>query len=166
MGDVTSGPIRLTFNPQLRVEFRGATVTSDAGLLLPRELDEHLGLSALIERQMCRLVLPLAIQSSSLTSLQPRLFKTDGRLIRHARYFVLQLAESYLTSTLFRQILGRIARFGWLFHTSGTAGWSACGMLGVTGGRRNWLHIGNPALHRRSLCHCCAATHLATQGVS
>jgi hypothetical protein len=57
-----------------------------------------------------RLVLPLAIQNWSLTSLQQRLFKTGGRLIRHARYFVLQLAESYLTSTLFRQILGRIER--------------------------------------------------------
>jgi hypothetical protein len=33
----------------LRVEFLEATVTSDAGLLLPRELDERLGLSALIE---------------------------------------------------------------------------------------------------------------------
>jgi hypothetical protein len=51
MGDATSGPVRLAFNPQLRVEFRGATVTSDAGLLLPRELDERLGLSALIERR-------------------------------------------------------------------------------------------------------------------
>jgi len=48
-----------------------------------------------------RLVLPVAIQSWSLTSLQPRLFKTGGRLIRHARYFVLQLAESYLTESLF-----------------------------------------------------------------
>src|SRR5690242_3462959 len=47
-----SGPIRLSFNPQLRIEFRGATVTSDAGLLLPRELDERLGLSALIERHL------------------------------------------------------------------------------------------------------------------
>src|SRR3989442_13558385 len=45
MGDATPGPIRLSFNPQLRVEFRGATVTSDAGLLLPRELDERLGLA-------------------------------------------------------------------------------------------------------------------------
>jgi hypothetical protein len=40
-----------------------------------------------------RLALPVAIQSWSLTSLQQRLFKTGGRLIRHARYFILQLAE-------------------------------------------------------------------------
>src|SRR6266851_1006374 len=52
VGDATSGPIRLSFNPQLRVEFRGATVTSDAGLLLPRALDERLGLDALIERYL------------------------------------------------------------------------------------------------------------------
>ena len=52
MGDAKAGPVRLSFNPQLRVEFRGATVTSDAGLLLPRELDERLGLSALIERHL------------------------------------------------------------------------------------------------------------------
>src|SRR2546425_4027776 len=52
VGDTKSGPIRLTFNSQLRVEFRGATVTSDAGLLLPRELDERLGLEALIERHL------------------------------------------------------------------------------------------------------------------
>jgi hypothetical protein len=60
-----------------------------------------------------RLALPRAIQSWSLTSLQQRLFKTGGRLIRHARYFVLQLAESCLTGSLFRQILGRIERLAW-----------------------------------------------------
>src|SRR5262249_12318454 len=52
VGDAESGPIRLSFNPQLRIEFRAATITSDAGLLLPRELDERLGLSALIERHL------------------------------------------------------------------------------------------------------------------
>src|ERR671931_201495 len=52
VGDAESGPIRLSFNPQLRVEFRGATVTSDAGLLLPRELDDHLELAVLIERHL------------------------------------------------------------------------------------------------------------------
>ena len=52
MGDAESGAIQLSFNPQLRVEFRGATVTSDAGLLLAREMDEQLGLGALIERHL------------------------------------------------------------------------------------------------------------------
>ena len=52
-----------------------------------------------------RLVLPVAIQSWSLTSLQQRLFKTGAPLVRHARYFTLQLPESYLTGSLFRQIL-------------------------------------------------------------
>jgi len=59
------------------------------------------------------LVVPVAVQDWSLTSLQQRLFKTGGRLIRHARYFVLQLAESHLTRSLFRQILGRIGRLAW-----------------------------------------------------
>ena len=55
----------------------------------------------------------LAIRNWSLTSLQQRLFKTGGRLIRHARYFTLQLAESYLTWPLFRQIVVRIAQLAW-----------------------------------------------------
>ena len=66
----------------------------------------------LLGNLLLRLVLPLAIQSWSLASLQQRLFKTGGR-IRHARYFVLQLAESRLTKTLFGQILGRIERLAW-----------------------------------------------------
>jgi hypothetical protein len=56
---------------------------------------------------------PAAIQDWSLTSLQHRLLKTGGRLIRHARYFTLQLAESHLTGPLFRQILRRIERLAW-----------------------------------------------------
>jgi hypothetical protein len=60
-----------------------------------------------------RLALPLAIQSWSLTSLQQRLFKTGGRLIPHARYFVPQLAESRLTGILFRHIVAHIERLAW-----------------------------------------------------
>ena len=37
-----------------------------------------------------------------------RRFAAGGRLVRHARYFTLQLAESYLTASLFRLILARI----------------------------------------------------------
>ena len=35
---------------------------------------------------------------------------TGGRLIRHARYAILQLAEGHLTQRLFRQIFGCIER--------------------------------------------------------
>ena len=39
-----------------------------------------------------RLVLPNRMENWSLTSLQQRLVKTGGRLVRHARYFWLLLA--------------------------------------------------------------------------
>ena len=48
-----------------------------------------------------------------MTSLQQRPFKTGGRLIRHARYFTLQVTESYLTRPLFRQIVAGIERLAW-----------------------------------------------------
>jgi len=57
-----------------------------------------------------RLVLPVPIQGWSLTSLERRVLKTSGPLPRHAPYFILRLAESYLTRRLFAQILGRIER--------------------------------------------------------
>ena len=44
----------------------------------------------------------------SLTSLQKRLVKTGGRLIKHARYYWLLLAEGHLHRCLFGQILRRI----------------------------------------------------------
>ena len=48
MGERQNQPFQLSFNPSLKVDFRGSRVTSDSGLLLVRELDERLGLSALI----------------------------------------------------------------------------------------------------------------------
>src|SRR6202158_5925869 len=56
-----------------------------------------------------RLVLPKKIESWSLTSLQQRLVKTGGRLIEHARYYWLLLAEGHLTRRLFAGMLGKIA---------------------------------------------------------
>jgi hypothetical protein len=44
----------------------------------------------------------------SLTSLQQRLVKTGGRLIKHARYYWLLLAESHLTRRLFVGMLRKI----------------------------------------------------------
>jgi hypothetical protein len=43
-----------------------------------------------------------------LTSLQQRLVKIGGRLMKHARYYWLLLAESHLTRRLFGSILRRM----------------------------------------------------------
>jgi len=48
VGEKQNQPFQLSFNPCLKVDFQGSRVTSDGGLLLVRELDERLGLSALI----------------------------------------------------------------------------------------------------------------------
>jgi len=56
-----------------------------------------------------RLVLPQRIENWSLTSLQQRLMKTGGRLVKHARYYWLRLAESHLTRRLFGSLLRRMA---------------------------------------------------------
>ena len=55
-----------------------------------------------------RLALPGRISNWSLTSLQQRLVKTGGRLVKHARYYWLLLAESQLTRRLFAGMLRKI----------------------------------------------------------
>jgi hypothetical protein len=66
-----------------------------------------------------RLVLPTRIDTWSLTSLQQRLVKTGGRLVRHARYYWLLLAESHLTRRLFGSMLQRI----WALHVPVDGRW-------------------------------------------
>jgi len=44
-GEAESGGLKIDFDTHLRLEFRGARVTTDAGLLAVRELDEVLGLT-------------------------------------------------------------------------------------------------------------------------
>ena len=56
-----------------------------------------------------RFALPRRIRNWSLTSLQQRLGKTGGRLIKHACYYWLLLAEGHLRRRLFGSMLRMIA---------------------------------------------------------
>ena len=139
MGEGQKQGFQLSFNRFLRVGFQGWRVTSNGGLILVWELDERLGFSERIEEHLTdsrannarfsftdllrqsvyiaynlgnlwrRLLLPRRIEKGSLTSLQQRLVKTGGRLIKHARYYWLLLAEGHLTRRLFGAMVLRIA---------------------------------------------------------
>ena len=52
MGELQHEAFQFTFNGFLKVAFQGSRITSDAGLILVRELDERLGLETLISEHL------------------------------------------------------------------------------------------------------------------
>ncbi len=89
-----------------------------------------------------RLALPKGIGNWSLTGLQQRLVKTGGRLIKHARYYWLLLAESHLTRRLFAGLLRNITA---LQVPGGIDGTLIAEKLGRRGAERGAVRRESPA---------------------
>src|ERR1019366_2947911 len=89
-GESSEGVLRLDFDRRLTVQFRGSVLTSDAGLLAYRELDDALRLSAMAGEHLAD--------------------ARTGKNGRHAcLYVTFQIAEVAIPRQLFASILQRIA---------------------------------------------------------
>jgi hypothetical protein len=84
MGDVKNDDLRVGFDNRLKLKFAGSKVTSDAGLLVYRELDEALRLTEMV--------------------------KTGTKVVRRAKYVTFQMAEVAMSRLLFAAIVDRIAQ--------------------------------------------------------
>ena len=83
-GEVPDGALLLNFDARLKLQFRCAAITSDAGLK--------------------------AAEPWSLTSLREKLAKIGTKVVSHGRYVVFQMAEVAAPRQMFADILTLIAR--------------------------------------------------------
>ena len=83
-GEVPDGALLLNFDARLKLQFRCAAITSDAGLK--------------------------AAEPWSLTSLREKLIKIGAKVVSHGRYVVFQMAEVAVPRQMFADILTLIAR--------------------------------------------------------
>jgi hypothetical protein len=76
-GESNDGALRLDFDRRLMLQFRGSMVTSNAGLLAYRELDDALGLSTMVGEILAD---AKRLELNRRSKLTKPLVKTLGRL--------------------------------------------------------------------------------------
>jgi hypothetical protein len=122
-GEAQDGILRPDFDRRVMLQFRGSVVTSDAGLLAYRELDDALGLSSSAGDRLAdartgkngRHALVGMLRQAVFARLAEYEDVNDAERLRHdpvvshGRYVTFQMAEVAIPRQLFASIMQRIA---------------------------------------------------------
>ena len=100
MGEVRKEALRVEFDRSVKLEFRGSTISSDAGLLAYRELDEAFALTVLADEVLTDLRTGSNIQHSLTPLLRQSIYS------RLAGYDDTNDAERLSVDPVMRQIVG------------------------------------------------------------
>jgi Transposase DDE domain group 1 len=104
MGEGRKEALRINFDRSVKVEFHGANVTSDAGLLVFRELDEALGLTDMVGDVLVETRTGLNTRHTLLAQLRQSVYS------RLAGYEDTNDAEQLCQDRTIRQVVGKRAK--------------------------------------------------------